>query len=105
MTSAERFLAARDFRLAHRTDYETAYRDFRWPELDEFNWALDYFDQMARGNGRTALWIVEENGEEIRLTFEELSQRSSRATNFLRAPGVRRRDRIPILLRNEGSVC
>jgi acetyl-CoA synthetase len=35
------FLAARDFLLAHRTDYATAVRDFRWPQLGEFNWALD----------------------------------------------------------------
>ena len=41
--------AARDFLLNHREDYATAYRDFRWPELDEFNWALDWFDVIARG--------------------------------------------------------
>ena len=44
------FIAARDFLLAHRTDYATAVRDFGWPELSQFNWALDYFDVMARGN-------------------------------------------------------
>jgi acetyl-CoA synthetase len=33
---ADGFKAARDFLLAHRTDYRTAYRDFRWPELDRF---------------------------------------------------------------------
>ncbi|MEY4794807.1 MAG: hypothetical protein RL724_1743, partial [Pseudomonadota bacterium] len=27
------FKAARDFLLAQRGDYATAYRDFRWPEL------------------------------------------------------------------------
>jgi acetyl-CoA synthetase len=27
------FVQARDFLLAHRTDYETAYRDFQWPQL------------------------------------------------------------------------
>jgi len=104
MTSADRFLAARDFLLAHRDDYETAYRDFRWPELDEFNWALDYFDAMAQGNGRTALWIVEESGEEIQLTFAELSQRSNRMANFLRGAGVRRGDRILIMLGNEAPL-
>jgi len=38
------FLAARDTLLQYREDYETAYREFRWPKLDKFNWALDYFD-------------------------------------------------------------
>ena len=51
-SSARSFLEARDFLLAHRTDYDTARRDFRWPRLDRFNWALDYFDAMARGNDR-----------------------------------------------------
>ena len=56
MTSgAGAFLAARDFLLAQRTDYATAVRDFRWPELTHFNWALDYFDALAVDNGRAAL--------------------------------------------------
>src|SRR6266511_911513 len=54
------FLEARDFLLAHRTDYITARRDFRWPKLDRFNWALDHFDALAKGNDRTALWVVDE---------------------------------------------
>ena len=48
--TASAFIEARDFLFAHRSDYETAYRDFRWPVLDRFNWALDYFDTMAAGN-------------------------------------------------------
>ena len=36
-TGVAAFLAARDFLLQHREDYATAYRDFRWPQLDEFN--------------------------------------------------------------------
>jgi acetyl-CoA synthetase len=49
MTAAA-FKAARDFLLAHRTDYASAYRDFRWPEASHFNWALDWFDgELARG--------------------------------------------------------
>lgn len=46
---AARFLAARDFLLAHREAYGVAYRDFRWPQLGRFNWAPDYFDAYARG--------------------------------------------------------
>jgi len=54
----DRFLAARDFLLRHRDDYETAYRDFRWPDLERFNWATDFFDEQARGNQQPALWLV-----------------------------------------------
>lgn len=53
--SATAFIEARDFLLAHREQYERAYRDFRWPVLDRFNWALDYFDPMAQANNRPGL--------------------------------------------------
>jgi len=94
------FLAARDFLLAHRSDYETAVRDFRWPQLDEFNWALDYFDAMAAGNQAPALWIVEEDGSEQRYSFAELAERSNRVANHLRERGVRRGERILLMLGN-----
>ena len=61
----ERFIRARDFLQRHRTDYATAYRDYAQPELDEFNWALDFFDVQARGNATPALWVVEEDGSVI----------------------------------------
>ncbi|MDH4872388.1 AMP-binding protein [Pseudomonas sp. BN515] len=95
------FLAARDFLLANRTDYDTAVRDFRWPQLVEFNWALDYFDGMAKGNEATALWIVEEDGSERRYSFEELAVRSNRVANHLRAQGVQRGERILMMLGND----
>ena len=86
------FLAARDFLVVNREDYDTAYREFKWPVLDEFNWALDYFDVMAKENHRPALWVVNEDGGEIRISFSELSERSNRVANFLRGLGVRRGD-------------
>jgi len=84
MTSdnAAPFLAARDFLVRHREDYATAYRDFRWPQLDRFNWALDYFDPMARGNAQPALWLVDEGAGETKLSFAELSERSNSVANF-----------------------
>jgi acetyl-CoA synthetase len=102
---ATEFIAARDFLIEFREDYERAYRDFRWPALDRFNWALDYFDPMARDlasrdNDRLALWIVDEGGGEHRLTFSEMAERSSRVANYLRSQGVRRGDRVLLMLGN-----
>ncbi len=104
MTDRHAFLAARDFLLAHRTDYATAARDFRWPQLNEFNWALDYFDDMARDNAATALWIVEEDGSERRYSFEELAQRSNRVANHLRSLGVKRGERVLLMLGNHVAL-
>ena len=100
-TDSAAFTRARDFLLAHRTDYDTAYRDFRWPQLTEFNWALDHFDPLARGNDSTALHIVEEDGRETRASFTELSARSDQVANWLRAQGVKRGDRVLLMLGNE----
>ncbi len=100
MSSTKAFLAARDFLVAHREDYDTAYREFRWPQLDTFNWALDYFDVIARGNNRPALWVVDEDGSESKLSFAELLERSNRTANFLRGLGVKRGDRMLLMLNN-----
>lgn len=102
--SSTAFYAARDFLLAHRTDYDTAVRDFRWPELTEFNWALDHFDAVAadpeRG-ARKALWIIEADGSDASWTFAELAERSNRVANWLRERGVARGDRIILMLANQ----
>ena len=100
-TALAAFTQARDFLLKHRTDYTTAYRDFQWPALTEFNWALDYFDAMARGNDATALHIVAEDGAEVRRSFAQLSARSGQVANWLRAQGVQRGDRILLMMGNE----
>jgi acetyl-CoA synthetase len=104
MSSAAEFLKARDFLLKHRENYETAWRGFRWPALGEFNWALDYFDVMAGGNRRTALWIVQESGKEVRLSFAELAERSNGAAEYLRAAGLARGDRLLVMLGNEPAL-
>ncbi|GLU31018.1 AMP-binding protein [Trinickia caryophylli] len=101
MTASQSFLAARDFLLRNRTDYASAYEGFRWPRLDEFNWALDHFDAMAAGNDAPALRIVDAaSGECVERTFAQMAARSSRIANFLRAMGAGRGDRIMLMLPN-----
>ena len=98
--NAAPFIAARELLFKHREDYASAYREFRWPKLDRFNWALDYFDVMARDNVHPALWLVDEDTGETKLSFAQLSERSNRIANALRALGVRRGDRILVMLGN-----
>ncbi|HYH30348.1 MAG TPA: AMP-binding protein [Pseudonocardia sp.] len=102
--SVANFYAAREFLVTHREDYDTAYRDFRWPEIDEFNFALDHFDAVAadaeRGATR-ALWIVEQDGSEAHWTYAELAARSNQVANWLRGHGVARGDRIILMLGNQ----
>ncbi|MFF9125043.1 AMP-binding protein [Streptomyces sp. NPDC014889] len=103
-TATELFRRARDFLLEHREDYATAYAGFEWPRPTHFNWALDWFDAVAEGNDRTALHIVEEDGSETRLSFAEMSERSSRAANWLRDRGVGAGDRVLVMLGNQAEL-
>src|SRR6195952_2820075 len=103
-TGVAAFLAARDFLLQHRADYATAYRAFRWPQLAEFNWALDHFDAMAQGNEAPALWIVDEGGGEDKVSFARMSARSAQVANWLRSLGVARGDRVLLLMPNEVAL-
>ncbi|MEU1821590.1 AMP-binding protein [Streptomyces abikoensis] len=101
---ADGFRAARDFLLAHREDYAAARDGFSWPRPTAFNWALDWFDTIARDNDRTALWIVEEDGREEKLSFDTMRRRSDRVANWLRARGVRAGDRIVVMLGNQREL-
>jgi acetyl-CoA synthetase len=99
------FQQAREFLLKHRTDYDAAVADFRWPDPVPFNWALDWFDaELARdpdSKDRAALWIVDAGSNlETKLSFEALSRRSNQVANFLRAQGLTRGDHLLLLLGN-----
>src|SRR5579875_2573796 len=100
MSDAQAFFQARELLLRNREDYDIAYAEFRWPKLERFNWALDYFDDLARNNRRPALRIVSSSGKEECLSFAELSERSNRVANFLRRLGVQRGDRLLLMLGN-----
>src|SRR5579871_132961 len=99
------FQEARAFLLKHRTDYDKAVAEFRWPDPVPFNWALDWFDaELARdpqSRDRAALWIVDAGANrEIKPTFAEMSRRSNQVANFLRALGIKRGDHLLLLLGN-----
>ncbi|MFG2301441.1 AMP-binding protein [Actinacidiphila glaucinigra] len=100
----EEFRAARDFLLRHREDYRAAYEGFRWPRPEHFNWALDWFDVIARDNDRPALHIVEEDGTESVVSFAAMSERSARVANRLRGLGVGAGDRIVVMLGNQTEL-
>ena len=102
--SADSFIAARDFLLRHRTDQATAVAGFRWPELGEFNWALDHFDTMAHGNDAPGLWLVAEGGGEQRFSFDGLRRQSNAVANHLRGLGVKRGHVVLLMMGNEPAL-
>jgi acetyl-CoA synthetase len=104
MTVTDDFRAARDRLLALRENYGQARDEFQWPRFEEFNFALDWFDQIAADPGKgakPALVIVEQDGSATRRSFAELAERSNQVANWLRGQGVRRGDRMIIMLGNQ----
>ncbi len=93
----QRFLEARDL-LLHVESWEEAVERFRWPEIREFNWALDYFDALAEGNEKAALIVADPSGEREEVSFDAMRRRSNRVANLLRAHGLKRGDRVMILM-------
>jgi acetyl-CoA synthetase len=104
VSNAKAFHDARELLLDLREDYTGALSDFRWPDLEQFNWALDWFDQMAQGNDQLALWVVREDGGETKLSYSELSSRSGRVANWLRGLGVERGDSVLLMLGNQPEL-
>jgi acyl-coenzyme A synthetase/AMP-(fatty) acid ligase len=82
------------------TDYEGARRDFRLEVPPVFNAARDIVDARASVEpGRTAVVAVVPSGEQARrISFADLAHASDRAANFLAAHGVRKGDRVFVML-------
>lgn len=102
--TTEQFQAARDFLVQNREDYDAARAGFSWPRFENFNFALDWFDHLGtdpESKDREALVICEIDGSQTRRTFAELSQRSSQLANWLTNIGVRRGDRVMLMLNNQ----
>ncbi|WP_306592920.1 AMP-binding protein [Corynebacterium striatum] len=100
----EQFRAARDQLVSVQTDYEAARANFEWPRFEHFNFALDWFDHLgteAESKDREALVICEQDGTSTRRTFAELSTRSSQLANWLTEQGVKRGDRVMVMLNNQ----
>lgn len=101
-TASRAYRAARDHLIDHRGDYAAAASGFRWPDVGgQFNWAIDWFDHVARGNSRTALRIVGDDGSDVSYSFDDMAQRSDRVARWLADGGVRRGDRVMLMLGNQ----
>jgi acetyl-CoA synthetase len=96
------FRAARDYLISVADQYEAACDGFAWPDLTgTFNWATDWFDVIARGNDRTALWLLEEDGAERRYSYDTMARRSDQVATWLRGLGVGKGDRVILMLGNQ----
>ena len=99
------FVALRDARdqlVSLRDSLPNAVDQFRWPDVGAtFNWGIEWFDRIARGNHRDALIILEEDGTRLSRTFDELAVRSDQLGAWLKRLGVTRGDAVMLMLGNQ----
>jgi acetyl-CoA synthetase len=98
------FRGGRDFLLSARTDYDRAVADYDPPKPADFNWALDWFDQVAADAStgpRAALKIVDADGTSTSVTYAQMSSRSSQVASWLASIGASKGDRLLLMLGNQ----
>ncbi|MBQ7779800.1 MAG: AMP-binding protein [Clostridia bacterium] len=67
---------------------------------EKFNFAFDIVDELGtRKPEKLAMLHVSENGEERRLTFSDMKKESSRAANYFKSLGIKRGDRVMLILK------
>jgi acetyl-CoA synthetase len=100
----QNYRQARQALFDQRSDYSAAVNHFAWPRLTHFNWALDHFDEMAKGNHAPALWVIGDDGQHQKVSFEQMRQRSNQVAHWLRSLGVKRGERVLLMLGNEVAL-
>jgi acetyl-CoA synthetase len=79
-------------------DFDVLRAGFRWRIPERYNIGTDVCDRHADGSGRLALLCEDADGHVLQCSFYELRERSNRLANALRSLGVRRGDRVAIIL-------
>ena len=95
MNLAYKYIEKADFE-----SYEDFCKNFRIKVPENFNFAYDIMDEYARLEPlRTALVWCDDNGNDRSFTFEELKKWSDKTANILSEAGIRKGDRVMLILR------
>ena len=85
-------------RTPNMTDYEAECRGFQLNVPEYFNFAIDVIGKWASDPNKLAMLWIGQNGEERHLSFAHFAERSSRAANAFAALGIRKGDRVLVML-------
>ncbi len=71
-----------------------------YKNADNFNFAFDVVDAIAKKDpDKTAFLHIAGDGTERRFTFRQVMQESNRAANYLKSIGVKRGDKVMLILK------
>jgi len=80
-------------------DYDSLIRQFRWSVPTRYNIGVDVCDRWAdKEPGRLAILHARPDGRDEQVTYGWLRETSNRLANALQANGIKRGDRVAILL-------
>ncbi|MDD5686014.1 MAG: AMP-binding protein [Methanoregulaceae archaeon] len=81
------------------TDYEETYRNFSLDVPEFYNFGFDVIDRIAqKDRNRLAMIHVDQDGRERTYTFRQLMNLSNSAANMLLKYGIKKGDRVIIML-------
>jgi acetyl-CoA synthetase len=78
--------------------YEELYKSFRWNVPERYNMARACCGQWAQDRARFALYWEDESGATAAYSFWDIQKAANRLSNALAALGVKRGDRVAIIL-------
>jgi acetyl-CoA synthetase len=92
--------------LPESRTYDELFRHFRWRVPERFNIGVEVCDRWAeRDAGRLALVAVGQDGRSRDVSYGWLRETSNRLANALAAHGIKRGDRVAILLPQAPEVA
>jgi acetyl-CoA synthetase len=81
--------------------YEKLYKEFEWEVPEHYNFGFDVVDKWAEDRTKLALISIDRTGKHDRYhTFYDLSTASNKFANFLRKIGVKKEDRVLVILQS-----
>ncbi|MBI9077116.1 MAG: AMP-binding protein [Desulfatibacillum sp.] len=80
------------------TDYQKEYDAFAWNVPEYFNFAGDVIDRWAQDPDKLAMLWVDDDGNEVRKTFAQLSAASKKLANLFTRLGVGQGDVVMVVL-------
>ena len=99
----EKYLPRIDF-----DSYEDFKTNYRVVAPDDFNFGFDVVDGWAKEEpGKRALLWCNDHGDELTLTFDDVSRLSNKVVHFLKSLGIKKGDKVMMILRRrwEYWIC
>ena len=82
------------------TEKDGTITEIAFKNEEKFNFAFDVVDELGkRKPDKLAMLHISEDGTEHRFTFSDMKKESARAANYFKSMGIRRGDRVMLVLK------